>query len=257
MSVKLISSAILVGGLAVISGCTSISSTNGYAALEGLPKIVSRSPEYDASHRTRDRIMATRTPTETVDYAQAYAAKLDGDVSVSAFDYQNMNRKFLRQQVRYFGSEPAGTIVVDANAKFLYFVQPNGLAMRYGIAVGKEGYGWTGNSNMQWKQKWPTWTPPAEMIERHPEYAKYAEGLEGSPSNPLGARAMYLFKGGKDTLYRIHGTNKPHSICKAASSGCFRMINQDVIDLYDRVSGKPGVYVRDHVTQVAEFQNGR
>ncbi len=258
MSFNLFSSAILLGGVALTSGCTSVSSTNGYAALNVLPSVVGRSPDYDASHQTRDRIMASRTPTETVDYGQAYAAKLDGDVSVAAFDWQKMDQKFLRQQVRYFGQEPAGAIVIDANAKFLYFVQPNGLAMRYGIAVGKEGHAWTGNSRMQWKQKWPTWTPPAEMIERHPEYAKYAEGLEGSPANPLGARAMYLFKDGKDTLYRIHGTNKPHSIGKAASSGCFRMINQDVIDLYDRVGGKPGVYVRDHVTQVAEFgQNSR
>ncbi len=255
MSIRFFAMTCAIGGLSVASGCTSISSTSGYAALNVLPAVSSRSPDYDSSYRTRDSILAARTPTETVDYAYAYAAKLDGDVSVEAFDYQKMNSKFLRQQVRYFGQEPAGTIVIDANAKFLYFVQPNGLAMRYGIAVGKEGHDWTGNARMQWKQKWPTWTPPAEMIERHPEYAKYAEGLEGSPSNPLGARAMYLFKGGKDTLYRIHGTNKPHSIGKAASSGCFRMINQDVIDLYARVDGRPGVYVRDHVTQVATFDN--
>ena len=138
-------------------------------------------------------------------------------------------------------------MIVDARRKLLYLVQPGGMAIRYGIAVGKEGYGWTGSSVLQWKQKWPTWTPPAEMIERKPELQKYADGLEGSPENPLGARAMYLFKNGRDTLYRIHGTTQPFSIGKAASSGCFRMINQDVIDLYERVGTKVAVHVRPEV----------
>ncbi|MEL6751252.1 MAG: L,D-transpeptidase [Pseudomonadota bacterium] len=239
------------------SACSTSSSTSGYSALVQPTGAGAYQKEWDSGQRNRDFALAARQPTETVDYDSAYAARLDGDVSVVAFPWQKMNKKFLRQQVRYFGQEPAGTIVVDASKKFLYFVQPGGLAMRYGIAVGKEGYGWTGNSVMQWKQKWPTWTPPAEMIERKPELKKYADGLAGSPANPLGARAMYLFKDGKDTLYRIHGTDKPFSIGKAASSGCFRMINQDVMDLYDRVGGRPAVYVRPQVTQVAEFTSNR
>ena len=155
-----------------------------------------------------------------------------------------MNSKYLRQQVAYYGSEAPGTIVIDARRKHLYLVEPGRKAMRYGIAVGKEGYGWTGSARLQWKQKWPTWTPPKEMIERKPELQKYADGLAGSPQNPLGARAMYLFKNGKDTLYRIHGTDKPFSVGKAASSGCFRMINPDVISLYEEVPVGTRVIVR-------------
>ena len=218
------------------SACSSSSTTSGYAALVQPTGAAAYRSEWDDGQRNRDAALAARTPSETVDYDSAYAAQLDGDVNVVAFPWQKMNKKFLRQQVRYFGQEPSGTIVIDASRKFLYLVQDDGLAMRYGIAVGKEGHGWTGNARMQWKQKWPTWTPPAEMIARKPELQKYADGLAGSPANPLGARAMYLFKGGKDTLYRIHGTDKPFSIGKAASSGCFRMINQDVIDLYSRGS---------------------
>ena len=201
-----------------------------------------------ASFAARDAAYAARPEPRTFDYPAIYGAMNDGGIEITAFDYTKRAPRFLRQQVRYFGPERPGTIVIDAKRKHLYLVEPNGMAMRYGIAVDKEGYGWTGNSVLQWKQKWPTWTPPKEMIERKPELAKYADGLKGSPANPLGARAMYLFKNGKDTLYRIHGTDKPYSIGRAASSGCFRMINQDVIDLYDRVNRKASVQVR---TQVA------
>ena len=155
---------------------------------------------------------------------------------------------------RFFGPEAPGTIVVDVSGPYLYLVQPGGMAMRYGIAVGREGYGWTGTAKVQWKQKWPTWTPPPEMIARKPELKKYAEGLEGGSDNPLGARAMYLYKDGKDTMYRIHGTTKPFSIGHKASSGCFRMINHDVIDLYARVKNGANVFVRERVTTVAEFE---
>ena len=240
-----------ISGVLILQGC---STTDVYTAGFAPPApVVSRTADVYAgsgdfnSYKARDDAYNARPQPQTFNYSAIYAGMNDDGVEVTAFDYTKINKKFLRQQVRYFGSEPAGTIVVDAKRKFLYLVQPNGMAMRYGIAVGKEGYGWTGNSTLQWKQKWPTWTPPKEMIERHPKYAKYAEGLEGSPDNPLGARAMYLFKNGKDTLYRIHGTTKPYSIGKAASSGCFRMINQDVIDLYGRVGSKVSVQVREQV----------
>ena len=199
------------------------------------------------SYAARDAAFSNRAQPQTFDYPSIYAGISDEGVTVPSFDYTKMNPKFLRQQVRYFGPERVGTIVVDAKRRLLYLVQPGGMAMRYGIAVGKEGYGWTGSAVLQWKQKWPTWTPPAEMIARKPELAKYAKGLEGSPRNPLGARAMYLFKDGRDTLYRIHGTDKPYSIGKAASSGCFRMINQDVMDLYSRVNNKSAVQVREQI----------
>ena len=234
-------------GVVVLQGCSSTTSSSAaYAALTEPQKLKQMTPD-QRSQWTRDRAVEARRAPQQFDYAAIYAAKNDEGISIKAFDYTKMNSRFLRQQVKYYGPERVGTIVVDARRRHLYLVQPNGMAMRYGIAVGKEGFGWTGNSTLHWKTKWPTWTPPAEMIARRPELKKYADGLKGSPSNPLGARAMYLYKNGRDTLYRIHGTDKPHSIGKAASSGCFRMINQDVIDLYERVGTRGLVTVRDHV----------
>lgn len=242
--------AVLVLGAATVSGCTTSNTlTSGYSAPGTANSVNLAVPGVDSSSITRDRkYNSTRQPSH-YDYASIYRGMSDGDIAIPAFDYSKMNSRFLRQEVRYFGSERAGTIVVDAKRRHLYLVQPGDKAIRYGIAVGKEGYGWTGNSILQWKQKWPTWTPPAEMIERNPKLQKYADGLKGSPENPLGARAMYLYKNGKDTLFRIHGTTKPHSIGKAASSGCFRMINQDVIDLYSRVGNKVSVQVRPQIDQ--------
>jgi lipoprotein-anchoring transpeptidase ErfK/SrfK len=140
--------------------------------------------------------------------------------------------------------EAPGTIVVDTTEKFLYFVLPNKKAIRYGVATGDEAFGWTGTAVMQRKAEWPRWTPPAEMIARWPHLAPRAGGLEGGPENPLGARALYLYQNGKDTLYRIHGTNEPETIGRSASSGCIRMRNIDAIDLYNRVEVGTKVIVR-------------
>jgi lipoprotein-anchoring transpeptidase ErfK/SrfK len=131
--------------------------------------------------------------------------------------------------------EAPGTIVVDPGQRFLYLVEPNGKARRYGIGVGREGFAWAGSATIQMKREWPKWFPPVEMQARDERAKKFADGMDGGPDNPLGARAMYLFQNGKDTLYRIHGTNEPLSIGKAVSSGCVRMLNADVIDLYSRV----------------------
>jgi len=244
----------------IMAGCTTSSTLGSAAYAPRLPaqtaEIHRGTSDYN-SYIARDLAVQARPDPQQFDYGLAYRAINDGGINVPAFNYKKMNPRFLRQQVRYYGPEAAGTIVVDAGKKFLYFVQPDGMAMRYGIAVGKEGYGWTGNSVVQWKQKWPTWTPPAEMIARKPELKKYADGLKGSPANPLGARAMYLFKDGRDTLYRIHGTDKPFSIGKAASSGCFRMINQDVMDLYSRVGRKAVVSVRTRLAFQRERESGR
>lgn len=130
---------------------------------------------------------------------------------------------------------PPGSIKVDTKEKYLYFVLPNKKAIRYAVATGDEAYGWTGEAMMQRKAEWPRWTPPAEMIKRWPHLAPRAGGMEGGPDNPLGARALYLYQNGRDTLYRIHGTNEPETIGRAASSGCIRMRNIDVIDLFNRV----------------------
>jgi lipoprotein-anchoring transpeptidase ErfK/SrfK len=146
-----------------------------------------------------------------------------------------ISRKFLRQIVEFPTSEKPGTVIVDTGHKFLYFVLPGEEAIRYGIGVGREGFGWTGVVHVGAKQEWPTWTPPVEMIERRPDLAEYETGMPGGEDNPLGARALYLFDGPRDTQYRIHGTNEPWSIGLNMSSGCIRMMNDDVVDLYQRV----------------------
>ncbi len=143
--------------------------------------------------------------------------------------------QYHRQIVRDPTGEAPGTIVVDPGQKYLYLVQAGGKARRYGIGVGREGFGWSGSATIQMKREWPKWYPPVEMQERDERARQYANGMDGGTNNPLGARALYLFQGGKDTLYRIHGTNEPNSIGKAVSSGCIRMLNADVIDLYNRV----------------------
>lgn len=175
------------------------------------------------------------------DDAQVYGA-LDGEAfPVPAVALDGIDPDFLRATVPYATSEPPGTIVVDPAAHYLYLVLEGGQAIRYGVGVGREGFGWSGRATVRLKRVWPDWHPPRAMIERQPELRRLltslpsGTGMAGGPDNPLGARALYLFEGGRDTLYRIHGTTEPASIGKSVSSGCIRMLNQDVIDLYDRV----------------------
>lgn len=137
--------------------------------------------------------------------------------------------KFEKQLVDYHGNEGSGTVVVDTPNKFLYLVQGNGKAMRYGIGVGRPGFTWSGVKSISAKKEWPAWTPPPEMLARRPDLPRH---MEGGPENPLGARAMYL----GSSLYRIHGSNEPWTIGTNVSSGCIRMRNEDVIDLYGRVN---------------------
>jgi lipoprotein-anchoring transpeptidase ErfK/SrfK len=159
-------------------------------------------------------------------------------------DVSRIDPEYLRQVVAFDGRETPGTVVVDPSERFLYLVGENGQAMRYGVGVGREGFGWNGNATIRRKAVWPTWTPPKEMILRQPELREYANGMPGGLDNPLGARALYLYQGDRDTLYRIHGTNEPETIGTQVSSGCIRMINQDVIDLYRRVPTGSRVVVR-------------
>jgi lipoprotein-anchoring transpeptidase ErfK/SrfK len=154
---------------------------------------------------------------------------------ISRAEIQKVPPKYRKKVVRFYGDYPTGTIVIDTRQKFLYLVQPAGKAIRYGIGVGRQGFSWSGSAVIKRKAKWPTWTPPAAMVARDEFAAQWANGMPGGPRNPLGARALYLYQGNADTLYRIHGTFVPSSIGKAVSSGCIRMINADVADLYDRV----------------------
>lgn len=167
----------------------------------------------------------------------SYAAMMDGGHRVPAVDLAQIPPEFHRQVVEFPGTEPPGTVVIDTAARHLHLVLDPWWALRYGIGVGREGFGWTGLCYVSGRRAWPTWTPPPEMIRRQPELARWAGGRPGGPDNPLGARAIYLVDArGIDRGYRIHGTPEWRSIGTAASSGCFRMINHDVIDLYDRVA---------------------
>lgn len=146
-----------------------------------------------------------------------------------------LNPIYLPQVVSYQTHHPVGTIIVDPHNHFLYLVEPGGQARRYGVGVGRAGFGWSGQATIRRKAEWPTWTPPAAMIRRQPELERWRNGMPGGVENPLGARALYLYQGGRDTLYRIHGTNEPWTIGQSMSSGCIRMRNEDVEDLYTRV----------------------
>ncbi|MCW2309605.1 L,D-transpeptidase [Rhodobium gokarnense] len=182
-----------------------------------------------------------------------YTARLDEDFELPAIRTGGTPRKFQRQVVAYETEEKPGTLIVDTPNKFLYLVLPRGKAIRYGIGVGKAGFSWSGSAKVAWKQKWPKWTPPKEMIQRQPRLKKYEDGMDPGLDNPLGARALYIFEDGKDTLYRIHGTNQQNSIGRAVSSGCIRLWNQDVIDLYNRVQpGAKIVVIPDPRTHLAQ-----
>jgi lipoprotein-anchoring transpeptidase ErfK/SrfK len=142
--------------------------------------------------------------------------------------------RYRRQQVRYDGSESAGTIVVNTSERHLYFVEGDGWAMQYAVAVGEEGLTLKGEATIGRKEEWPSWTPTADMIRRKPRLAQYAGGVAGGPQNPLGASALYLYRAGHDTMFRLHGTNEPWSIGQAVSNGCIRLTNEDIVDLYNR-----------------------
>jgi lipoprotein-anchoring transpeptidase ErfK/SrfK len=172
----------------------------------------------DYSYEQRRSLLPPMDPQQRV-----YQQEETADAARPALD-----PKYQPQMVEYQGSESAGTIVVDTPNKFLFLVQGGGKAMRYGIGVGRPGFTWSGVKTITAKKEWPSWTPPKEMLARRPDLPRY---MEGGPENPLGARAMYL----GSTLYRIHGSNEPWTIGTNVSSGCIRMRNEDVIDLYGRV----------------------
>ncbi|MDP3194446.1 L,D-transpeptidase [Tabrizicola sp.] len=172
-----------------------------------------------------------------------YVATMDAGIQIPALPVEKIPETHRRQVVAYETDQPAGTIIINPKTRLLYYVVGKNKAIRYGISVGRAGFEWSGEAIVAEKKPWPTWTPPKEMIARDPKLAKWENGQPGGPTNPLGARAIYLTSGGKDYGYRIHGTPEWQSIGRNASSGCIRMINQDVMDLYGRLSGGEKVIV--------------
>ncbi|MBO0130729.1 MULTISPECIES: L,D-transpeptidase [Agrobacterium] len=164
-----------------------------------------------------------------------YGAKPEEKFPLPAMHLDKVKPELRRQEVTYDTAHPAGTVVVDTPARRLYYVMGDGRAMRYGVGVGRQGLALKGDAYIGRKSEWPSWTPTANMMRRDPRNLKFAGGMPGGPNNPLGARALYLYRGGGDTMFRLHGTNQPQSIGHAMSSGCIRMLNHDIIDLYSRV----------------------
>jgi len=178
-----------------------------------------------------------------------YAAMPNEQFPIPAVDISQLDRRLWRTEIDYPTKERPGTLIVDTPAKYLYHVKPGGSATRYGIGVGREGFAWSGRAIAAYKREWPRWTPPDSMVARQPELEPYSianGGMGPGLSNPLGARALYIHEGGRDTLYRLHGTPEAFSIGRAVSSGCIRLLNQDVIHLHDEVrDGSPIVVIPD------------
>lgn len=193
---------------------------------------------------------ARARPTRTLarpNYAEVYTDYPGERFTVLTVDYRKIDPGYLRQTVELSRDETPGSIIVDPASYHLYFVETPRVATRYGVGVGREGFGWSGLARVNMKRDWPDWVPPREMIEREPAIKAQLEktsrglGVRGGPNSPLGARTLYLFGEGRDLGYRIHGTLEPYSVGTNVSSGCIRMINQDIVHLYARVA--PGTPV--------------
>lgn len=214
------------------SGCSSVSSM--LPDVEGAP----RQPSASASNGPRPLTRTLQRP----DYNAVYGAWPGEKFPVAAFDYNLIEERYRRQSVEFPWTDAPGSIIVDPASRHLYFVESPGKATRYGVGVGREGFLWSGLATVNLKRDWPDWIPPHEMVERSPEIRAQLEptsrgmGVRGGSKSPLGARAMYLFAGGRDLGYRIHGTTEPETIGTNVSSGCVRMINQDIAHLYTRAS---------------------
>ncbi len=176
------------------------------------------------------------------EYAAWYVGSMpDKPFDVPLVDRSRMDPKYARQTVNYDGPEKPGSIVVDIDDRMLYLVQPDRKAIRYGVGVGKQGFSWKGVASIGRKGVWPAWSPTKTMKSIKPDLPNH---LQAGLDNPLGARALYLYQDGRDTLFRIHGTNEPWSIGEQVSSGCVRMLNEDIVDLYERVPVGATVYVK-------------
>ena len=183
-------------------------------------------------------------PALTPEELAMYGPVQDGDTLIPAVDPQYLTKEKIRQEVDYWTDEPPGTIIVDPYARTLYFILEGDRAMRYAVAVGDQGRGFSGEGIVPYAREWPRWTPTSNMLSENPElYGPHRNGMPGGPQNPLGARALYIHQDGEDTLYRIHGTPQQWSIGEATSAGCIRLFQQDIIDLHQRVEGNTRVVV--------------
>jgi lipoprotein-anchoring transpeptidase ErfK/SrfK len=177
-------------------------------------------------------------------FTDSYGSKMDAGYQLPAIPIYKVPEQYRRQEVSFPTDEEPGTIIVDTKGHHLYFIEGDGKAMRYGIGVGREGFTWKGTTRVAMKREWPTWTPPSAMIKRQPELAKYRGGMDPGLTNPLGARALYLFTKHGDTGYRLQGSPEGWTIGKNSSSGCIRLMNQDIIDLYNRADVGAKVIVK-------------
>jgi len=227
--------------VAAIDGFSRRRLLAGIAGLSGLALSGCKTTQTVESKTSTD----IEKPIRSV-FRKLYGARPSEQFPIPAVNLNRIPERLLRQRVAYKTREPFGSVLVDTTNFYLYLVQGGGTAIRYGVGLGRAGFEWSGRARIGWKQRWPKWTPPDEMIERQPKLEKWSAENGGMPpglANPLGARALYIFEGKRDTLYRIHGTSEYWTIGKAVSSGCVRMINQDVIDLYNRVRSNAPILV--------------
>lgn len=219
---------------------------SGMALIAAAPQALADDPyvEFDDGSKASlgGKLMATEE--QYFDPALLPPPESEVDFPVELVNQRQIKKKFRRQMVDFDGTEQPGTLVVDPDHRFLYHVLAYGQAKRYGVGVGRAGFAWAGSAQIGMKRRWPRWVPPREMVDRDERARQWVNGQPGGPENPLGARALYLYANGADTLYRIHGTNEPKSIGLAMSSGCVRLLNQDVADLFENVIVGTPVTVR-------------
>ncbi|MAN77844.1 MAG: L,D-transpeptidase [Rhizobiales bacterium] len=177
----------------------------------------------------------TLPPPISPEVVAMYAALPDEEFPVPPVDLRYLDQNFYRQRIDYPTVEEPGTIIVDTASFYLYHIEKGGTAMRYGAGLGRAGFAWSGRGHIAYSREWPVWTPPGEMIDRQPELEQWRNGQPPGLGNPLGARALYIHQGSRDTLYRIHGTGEAWTIGRAVSSGCVRLLHHDVIHLADNV----------------------
>ncbi len=223
--------AAITGGLSllglVLAGCSASSGQLAAVAAPQKPQVPPK-PSVDVP----------------ADVQLMYAAITTDRFPIRASRMQLVPERFWRQEVADPTGEKPGTVVVDTATRFLYHVGDSGRAMRYGVGIGAAGFEWSGRAHIAYKREWPTWTPPSDMIARHPELEKYRNGMPPGEDNPMGPRALYIHQGNTDTLYRIHGNPDERTIGQAVSSGCVRLLPQDIIHLHDNVrSGSPLIVV--------------